>query len=206
MELFNTQNEWISQKFKGVILPEGLVSNVEFNDCSFIKCSLRETTFLEGKFSECTFQACDLSLANLKGSTFIHNRFEDSQLVGINWTETSWAKNKFLKPVDFFACVINHSTFSALDLKKIAITRCTARDVDFSEANLSGADCRFSDFSSSRFLHTNLTGADFSGATNYSIIPGLNTLKDARFSLPEAMALLEGLEIVLTDYQSPPFP
>jgi fluoroquinolone resistance protein len=74
--------------------------------------------------------------------------------------------------------------------------------VDFAEADLTLANCTFTDFTNSRFQHTNLTQADFTGATNYTIAPNLNTLKKTKFSLPEAMALLYGLDIVLTEYQA----
>jgi hypothetical protein len=44
-----------------------------------------------------------------------------------------------------------------------------------------------------------LTQADFTGARDYTIAPNLNQLKQTKFSLPEAMALLYGLDIILTE-------
>ncbi len=46
-------------------------------------------------------------------------------------------------------------------------------------------------------------GADFRGARNYAIAADLNTLKQAKFSLPEAVALLHGLDIILEDQCRP---
>jgi len=201
MGIFNGQKEWTSQKFKGVVDKNERMSSVEFNACTFSKCSFRETIFQGCRFHECKFQGCDLSLVTLKDCLFTDTRFEDSQVIGVNWTETSLAKSKFITPVNFYGCVVNHSTFVDLDLKKIDITRCIAHDVDFSQANLTQANCAFSDFSNSRFFHTDLTEADFTGATNYTILASQNTLKKTKFSLPEAMALLYGLDIVLTEYQ-----
>jgi uncharacterized protein YjbI with pentapeptide repeats len=200
MDLSGTQTEY-SQEFKGLNLRGGLVEQKEFNACTFVKCSFRETIFRSCEFRDCVFRGCDLSLANLKGCVFKGTLFEDSQVIAVNWTETAWGKSKFLRPVDFSGCVLNHSTFMGLDLKKIKISRCIARDVDFSDANLTQADCTQTDFSGSRFLHTNLSEADFSGASNYSIAANLNTLKKTKFSLPEAMSLLHGLDIILTDEQ-----
>ena len=201
MELFNGQKEWASQKFKGVVHKNDRMSTVEFNTCTFTKCSFREMIFLDCRFHDCIFQSCDLSLVTLKGCLFSDTRFEDSQVIGVNWTETSLAKSKFITPVNFSRCVISHSTFVDLNLKKINIIRCIAHDVDFSQANLTNANCTFSDFNNSRFFHTDLTEADFTGATNYTIIASQNTLKKTKFSLPEAMALLYGLDIVITEYQ-----
>ncbi len=55
------------------------------------------------------------------------------------------------------------------------------------------------DFAGARFSTTNLSKADFRGATNYSIRPDNNKLKKAKFSLPEATLLLYGLDIELEE-------
>jgi uncharacterized protein YjbI with pentapeptide repeats len=203
MELLEPQQkEFTSQEFKKVVLKNGLVSAKGFNLCTFIKCSFNETLFQDCTFTDCTFTACDLSLVGLKGSSFANTRFEDSQVIGVNWTETAWASRKFIfKPVDFVGCVVNYSTFMGLNLKKINLSKCIAREVSFEEANLTQANCRFTDFENSRFIRSNLTEADFTGAKNYSIAASLNTLKKTRFSLPEAMSLLYNLDIHLTEYK-----
>ena len=72
-------------------------------------------------------------------------------------------------------------------------------DVDFAEADLTGANLTHTDFQESRFFKTNLTQADFSHAVRYSIAVHLNTVKKAKFSLPEAMSLLYALDILLVD-------
>jgi uncharacterized protein YjbI with pentapeptide repeats len=81
----------------------------------------------------------------------------------------------------------------------MTLTRCTARDVDFAEANLTGANCSHTDFAESRFFHTNMTDADFRHATNYAIPANLNTLKKTKFSMPEALTLLYSLDIILSE-------
>jgi fluoroquinolone resistance protein len=202
MDSFNSQPEWNNQKFKGEILKNGQAQAVEFIACQFSRCVFTESVFNACKFQDCVFQNCDLSLARFKGATFMGCRFEDSHLVGIDWTETDWDKSKLMKPVDFYRCALNHSTFVELNLKKIIMTHCACLDVDFSNTNLTQADCTFTDFANSRFAHTNLTGADFTGAKNYAIAASLNTLKKTKFSLPEAMQLLYSLDIILTDDQA----
>jgi fluoroquinolone resistance protein len=201
MALFETQpKEYTSEEFKKVAQKNDLISLKEFGACTFIKCAFNETVFQNCSFHDCVFKGCDLSLVRLKGCSFTNTRFEDSQLIGVNWTETAWATSKVaLTPVNFLGCIINYSTFMGLNLKKVILSKCTARDVSFEEANLTQANCKFTDFMNSRFMRTNLTEADFTGATNYSIAPGLNTLKKARFSLPEAMSLLYNLDIQLTE-------
>jgi fluoroquinolone resistance protein len=198
---FNSQTEFNSQEFKKLTLKSSRLAQKEFLGCKFIKCNFSETIFQECRFHECKFTHCDLSLVNLKDTNFSSTRFEGSTILGVDWTQTAWANNKFtvFKPVDFVDCVLNHSTFSAMKMKQIQIVRCIAHDVSFEEADLTQSDCTFTDFNASRFLHTNLTEADFTSATNYTIAPHLNILKKTKFSLPEAMALLHGLDIILTE-------
>lgn len=201
MMLFSNSEkaEYEAQEFKGLTFNNGQIDLAEFNTCTFVKCTLRETIFNACKFRDCTFKSCDLSLIKLNKCSLVETTFEDSQLVGINWTEALWPSKFFFKTVDFYRCALNHSTFMGLNLKKVTFKQCVAHDVDFSEANLSQSNCTYTDFSNSRFFHTNLSEADFSGASQYAIAPVLNTLKKTRFSLPEAMALLYGLDIVLTE-------
>ena len=193
--------EYTSQEFKKVVLRAGRINRVEFHACAFIKCTLCETIFETCRFIDCTFKGCDLSLANLKGSTFQNTRFTDSQIIGVDWTQTTWTNHKALlvRPVDFQACALNHSTFMGLSMRHMQLEKCVAHDVSFEESDLTRANCTFTDFTGSRFQRTNLTEADFTSATNYTISPQLNTLKKTKFSLPEAMALLYGLDIILTE-------
>ncbi len=192
--------EYNSMEFKKLELRGALVEGKTFLGCTFIRCSFAEAAFHSCVFHDCTFTACDLSLAKLPGCSFKAMKFEDCQLIGVDWTQTNWAAKKIIfKPADFTGCVLNYATFMGLDMKNVILRKCIAREASFEESDLTGADCRGTDFGSSRFNHTNLTEADFRRALNYAISPADNTLKKTRFSLPEAMSLLHALDIVLTD-------
>ena len=189
--------EYIDRSFKGVKALNQQLKFVEFEACRFTNGTFREASFHDCLFRDCLFKDCDLSLVQLKNSAFISTHFQACQIVGVNWSEANWDQRGFLKSVDFTQCVLNYSTFFGLDLHEASFTNCIAKEVDFAEANLTQANCTNTDFTGSRFHATNLSKADFRGATNYSIVPSANTLKKARFSLPEAVALLHGLDIVL---------
>lgn len=135
----------------------------------------------------------------MPNSTFSATRFEDSKVIGVNWTRADWSATRLRDPIGFFKCAISHSTFIGLSLREIQIRDCVAVDVDFREADLSQADFAGTDLSESLFSNTNLTEADLSRARNYHIDPEQNALKQAKFSLPEAMSLLYSLDIVLTE-------
>ncbi len=199
MKHLDPRTPYASQEFRGLSLQGQKLQSAEFDSCTFIKCGFHETRFERCKFRECRFQGCDLSLARFNACTLTYARFEDCQLVGINWTETAPAKSFLHAPLYFAGCALNHSVFTGLNLRSMVMTKCVAIDVDFAQCDLTRADCRDTDFAESRFMDTNLTEADFTGATNYAIVASRNTLKKTKFSLPEAMSLLYNLDIVLTE-------
>ena len=196
--MLTSETEFNGQTFKGLTALDQELIRTSFEQCVFVNCTFREVIFQACEFHDCRFEQCELSLARVPDSLFINTSFHDCQLIGLNWSEARWGR-RFLKPFDFVNCVLNYATFLGVNLKEVALTDCIAREVDFSEANLTEADCRDTDFNGSRFQRTDLTQADFTGATNYTIAAGQNTLKGTKFSLPEAMALLYSLDIVLTE-------
>ena len=194
---FDELEEAEGQTYTGLDCTKATLRPTKFADCVFEGCSFSEAQLLHCTFSSCVFRDCDLSLINVQDSAFIQVRFEESKLIGVNWTVANW--ESYLSGIHFTDCSINYATFIGLNLKGITLKACVAWEADFAEANLTGANCTKTDFRDSRFLHTDLTEADFTGATNYAIAANLNTLKQTKFSLPEAMNLLHSLDIILTD-------
>ena len=197
-----TQTHYTDRTFKGIRLERDQIVSSEFYDCTFIHCSFAESVFRNCRFANCTFQQCDSSLIQVPNSTFSITRFENSKVIGVDWTRADWSATRLGGPIGFFKCAISHSTFIGLSLRGIQIKDCIAAGVDFREADLSQADFTGTDLSKSLFSKTNLTKADLSGARNYHITPGQNVLKQAKFSLPEAMSLLYSLDIVLTEEET----
>jgi fluoroquinolone resistance protein len=191
-------DEYLNHTFTGLKFSGGTIRDRAFSDCVFAKNSLSDNDFDNCSFYQCEFLSCDLSLSRTNNCSFIQTTFKDSKMIGINWTDAFWPKGRLLPTIEFENCALNHSVFMGLILPKIKILKCIAREVDFTDADLSEADCRFTDFSMSRFFNTNLIGANFSGATNYTIAAGANKIKGAKFSLPDAMSLLYNLDIILT--------
>jgi len=188
------------ETFEQVRLGQTDVVSAEFRECSFARCCFSESALRACVFDECVFVECDLSLVKLPHSVFSSTRFEDSKIIGVNWTEARWPTSRLLVPVRFEKCIINHSIFLGLDLKGVRFTECTAKDVDFREADLSKSDFSGTDLTGAQFGRTNLSGANLQSARNYRILPAENTLKGARFSLPEAMSLLSGLDIEISGW------
>ena len=192
-------SEYTGKTFKKLTLSHADIRSIEFTECRFIGCEFQEAIFRGCRFVDCEFRTCDLRMLDVTDSSFRDVRFEESQAIAIDWTGAAWGKAGLLNKIGFTRSVLNYSTFVGLSLPELNLIDCLARDVDFSEADISGAKLNKTDLERSRFWNTNLTGADLTGAFNYTIDPTNNTLKQARFSLPEAMSLLYNLDIELDD-------
>lgn len=196
---FDAADEFTDQTFKHLVYRSQQTEHKTFEHCTFARCSLSETAFNYCTFRECTFTDCDLRLMHVKGSSFTNVQFQKSEVSYVNWTEGAWSKTGLLNSIQFNECNISYCTFIGLMLKKFSAVKCTAHDVDFSEADLAKAAFTGSDLAESRFLNTNLTEADFTNAVDYAISPLVNKVKKAKFSLPQALSLLAALEITIVE-------
>lgn len=190
-------SEYFDQKFEKLSLAEPTkFYDKRFEGCTFQACTLTEASFIGCTFRECIFRECDLSLLQVADSAFVETEFHQCKMIGINWTDAQWT---LLSRLDCYHCDISHSTFTDLDLRDGHFSHCKVENCDFSGASLQRFDCRHANFLESRFAETNLSEADFTGAENYAINVLANTIKGAKFSLPQALALLHTLDIVLED-------
>ena len=106
--------------------------------------------------------------------------------------------NPFGLVTGFEKCILNHSTFYKLNLKKAPFTNCELHECDFSECDLSGSNFSGSDLRDAKFERTNLEAADFSTAVHFVISPAKNKLKGAKFTREGLAGLLveTGIKIV----------
>ena len=86
-----TQAYHADQVFKEARLERAQLLSSEFYDCAFVRCSFVESVFRNCRFVNCAFQQCDLSLVQVAGSTFSSTRFEDSKVIGVDWTQARLA-------------------------------------------------------------------------------------------------------------------
>jgi fluoroquinolone resistance protein len=187
-----TEDYYYREKFSKQSFTKETIRSRAFEECEFNACSFIDTRFEKCKFLECKFNDCILSAVIPMDCRFQNIKFSRCKAIGIDWTKT-----QHLEDLDFTECQINYSNFKLLHLPKTRMVKCEAKEVDFIETDFSNGDFRNTDFENSRFFKTNLTGADFKGAINYLIDVKNNTIKKARFSLPEALSLLSGLEIII---------
>jgi uncharacterized protein YjbI with pentapeptide repeats len=191
--------EYFSKIFEGLEAMGESFTEVIFENCTFQQCNFSDTRFYKCKFVDCVVTASNLSNIKVDYSKFYDARFNESKLVGIDWTKADWPRFNFTAPISFDECIINDSSFFGLGLSELVLEHCKAHDVDFRSGIFTKAKFSYTDFTNSLFMNTNLREADFSEAENYDINIFNNEFKAARFSRHEAVRLLNGLDIELVD-------
>lgn len=182
------------QKFENIIWDGNTISGKEFYECKFYKCSLKECILVDCSFENCTFEDCDLSLIQFKKTAFSRITLLHSKAIGIAWTN---ARDPLT--VDFQHCRISYGTFAGKNLKKAVLIHCQADEADFTDCNLTQANFTGTDLAGARFVGTDLTQANFVGAHRYAINVQENKIRKAKFSLPDALALLDGLGVEIVE-------
>ncbi len=186
------KDSYYQATFAGLALTEETVRGVTFEECRFENCTFISCKFEACRFLNAAFSGCVLSAVVPMNSRFDEATFKNCKVMGIDWTRTTETRK-----LQFTGSQITYCNFRFLALPGLKMEKCEVKDADFIEAKLKGASFAKSDLEKSRFFKTDLSGADFRDAVNYSIDPGTNTLKKAKFSLPEAIALLESLDIII---------
>jgi fluoroquinolone resistance protein len=188
---FSKEN-YYQENFTKLSLSDEIKKSITYEECVFDGCTFINTKFLNCRFISCKFTECILSAVSPMDCRLIDISFYKCKTIGIDWTKTQQ-----FREIVFKNCQLNYSNFKLLKIPDIKITDCEVKDADFAEADLSNCDFKNTDFENSRFFKTNLSNANFKGARNYSIDLGNNTLKKTRFSYPEALSLLNGLDIII---------
>ncbi len=186
--------DYYGQDFKSIHEDGTIFSDLIIENCQFQSCSFVQTKWHRCKFEDCVFDRCDFSLAEFNKSSFVNVALTHSKMMSIDWTKLNIPFSLELKCEQ---CILDHSIFYGLNMKNSHIVESSAKHVIFEEADLSSATLIGSDFEQTRFHNTNLSGSNFSKASNYSIDYQYNSIKKAIFSLPEAASLLTALGIIL---------
>jgi uncharacterized protein YjbI with pentapeptide repeats len=177
------------------LVPDGTDwTDLEFEECRFQSVRLPEVRWSGLTLLDCTFMDCDLSNLHPLNCRIRNCRFVDCKLLGIDWT-TGTA----LDGVTFQGCRLDYGNFSYLDLRHGKWLECSAREVHLVGTDLSQGDFSGTSFLGSTFSGTNLSHADLREASDYAVNPTGNTLHKTRVSLPEAVNLLRGLDILLEE-------
>lgn len=193
--MLTSKNEYYDQTFTALNLKKSTLTRKHFEACLFDNCDFSEAELAYCHFIECEFINCNLSLIKPNFSKFNAVKFIDCKAVGVNWTRAAWASIGIAYPLHFERCLLHDSSFFGLALQNTVFIECEIHNADFGETNCESADFSYSDLQDTSFHHANLGAANFEEAKNYHIDILNCNVKQARFSLPEAVQLLSSLDI-----------
>jgi len=190
-----SQSEYENAVFSDLNLDGEEVVGKVFEHCTFTRSTFSGTELLNCSFISCSFKFCNLSSVRIVQSSFRDVLFEETKIMGVNWTKAKRPRVKLANMINFRKSNVSYSSFLGLDVRGIVMEECQAHEVDFREANLAGGNFCATDFKGSLFSRTNLNSANFIDAMNYSINPMENDIRKGKFSLPDAITLLSYFEI-----------
>jgi uncharacterized protein YjbI with pentapeptide repeats len=162
----------------------------EYESCQFLRADLSGADLSDIVFIECEFRDCNLSNAKLSRTSFREVSFIHCKLLGLHFEDCI----PFLQAPVFERCDCKLASFTGMKLPGIVFSKCGLQEVDFMAADLKGAKFQSCDLNGAQFDNTNLEKADLSTAFNFSIDPGKNRIRKAKFAL-------EGLPGLLHTYQ-----
>ncbi len=187
-----SEDTYYRATFSQLTIEKKTIKSKYFEECEFDSCVFVDCRFEKCRFISCRFNECTLSAIQPRDSRFIDVTFTASKAIGCDWT-----KAQEIRGLSFDGCQINYSNFKLLKIPRTRIVNCEAKEVEFIETDLTHGDFRNTDFEGSRFFKTDLSEADFREARNYFVDVNHNTLRGTRFSLPEALVLLESLDVII---------
>lgn len=168
------------------ILPTG-----DFEGCRFSRCDLGGLDLSEKNFTDCLFEDCNLSGTKILQTTFNDVKFISCKILGLHF-ETA---NQHLFSVKFEKSTLDLCSFYQCKMKKTTFLHCSLQEVDFTETILTEANFDGCNLKGAKFERTNLEKADLRSAVNYSLDPEQNKVKQARFSSPEVLSLLDKYQL-----------
>lgn len=175
--------------------PGEVLKDADFDDCHFENCR-----WLGLRVENCSFNGCTFSHCNLSGVVFSFSRMKDAWLLGCAFRSMAWGslqgRGHVFQPFGKAQnCVFRYNDFSGMALAGFDFSDCSFEQSVFDNCKLMGTSFNGARLGRTAFSRSDLTGADFRNAEGYAIDLTNNTLKDARFSFPDVVALLDGTGI-----------
>ena len=130
-------------------------------------------------------------MVKITKTAFRQVRFLECKMLGMQFD----ACNPFGLALSFDSCLLNHTSFYKMNIKKTVFKNSSLLEVDFAESDLTEAVFDLCDLAMANFEQTILEKVDFTTASHYSIDPENNRIKKAKFSISGISGLLEKYNI-----------
>jgi uncharacterized protein YjbI with pentapeptide repeats len=188
-----TDNYFDSETYSKIDFTQKGIKKGEYDNCTFENCNFENVHASNIQFVECEFINCNFSNAIVKNSAFKDVQFANCKLIGVKFNEC----DPFLLQMNFNNCQLNFASFYQLKIPKTQFINCNLEEVDFAESKLQEVVFNECNLKNAIFDQTDLQKSDFRTALYFSINPGENQLKGAKFSKDNLIGLLQKYQIVI---------
>ena len=156
-----------------------------YEDCTFEDCVFDATSFDHCRIHNCIFHNCSFVMPQSRYTDMRFCTFRNCSLISVDFA--SFVSDEYIQdPVSSLEdCNLKYCSFHGMDFKETDLPGNRFTKCSFEDCNLNGTSFAFCD----------LRKADFRNASGYAIDIFNNKLKEAKFSSPEALSLLSGLDI-----------
>lgn len=176
---------------------DGIIENTEYSECEFSKCVFANVTLRNAVFSNCVFTDSILRNVTFCESSMLNGTFECCALMGLDWSVLRRHDARLPLLTAIRSCALKYNTFMGMKMDKMDFSDSTLYDCFFQECGLKQTDFRRCDLENTVFQNCNVAKADFRDARKYRINVMNNIITKAKFSLPDAIGLLDGFDIVI---------
>ncbi|MBU8896763.1 pentapeptide repeat-containing protein [Corallococcus sp. H22C18031201] len=194
-----TEETFEGETFTNLDLESADLRGKEFFRCSFQDSRFQGSVWSKAKLEECVYSSCDLTRAQFSQTAMRGVRFENSKLMGIDWSVVAP-----FHEMSFEGCNLRYGSFLGLILRKTRIVQCIALETSFTDMDLAETDFEGTDLSGCTFHNCNLTRADFQNAMGVFIDPARNRVKETRVPVEAAVQLAKSLGLVVPGYGEGP--
>lgn len=185
-----------NQTFSEIVKERTSITDCEFIGCIFDNCKFTDCSFIDCTFSECKFKSSSLTNLQIKNAGMLFSVFEECNLIGIDWMKFQSGAVAF--PIQSFEkCFLKYNHFEQMNFRKFNFLKSSITGSSFINCNLNESNFNGCNLHDTEFSGCDLRKSDFCQASGYSINPTENRIKGAKFSLPEAVRLLNSFGIVL---------
>lgn len=183
------------ETFENLRLEQKRIQNYVFFECTFINCIFDECTLTGCSFTDCRFLHCSIISLRTEHSQMKYSEFVTCNLIGIHWKKLLPVRS-IAEPVrQLKNCVLKYNSFIDMSLGKFDFSGNTIQESVFDHCKLTESCFDSCGLTATQFTRCDMRKADFRNAAGYQIELSSNQLKEARFSFPEVIHLLNGLDI-----------
>lgn len=183
-------------RFDCVSLTGKTLQDLDFVDCQFHRCTLEQVVLRRCRFTDCAFFDCQIVHPTIEQSAMTGGAFARCTLVGVHWHDL--LGGGYLRMLEALTdCRLKYNHFVELRLSRFDFSGNAVIGSLFADCDLAGSSFSGCRLDRTEFFRCDLQKADFREAVGYQVDLATSRLKEAQFSLPEAVNLLNSLGILI---------